>query len=211
MANLFSFFLSITEGLGYSGIIILMAIESSFIPMPSEIIIPPAAYLASFGLMNIYLIIAMGVLGSLLGAIFNYTLGYYLGRPLVYKLARHRLAKYLLISPEKILKAEKYFFDNSVSATFIGRLIPVIRQLISIPAGFSKMPFLKFIIYTTLGSFIWVSILAILGYFIGANQELFLKYYKEVSLILVLMIIVWIFRKKIYKKLSPNPKTQNLS
>lgn len=211
MANLFSFFLNITEGLGYSGIVVLMAIESSFIPMPSEIIIPPAAYLASKGLMNIYLIIAMGVLGSLLGAIFNYVLAYYLGRPLIYKLANHRLAKYFLINPEKVIKAEKYFLDNSVSATFFGRLIPVIRQLISIPAGFSKMPFLKFIIYTTLGSFIWVSLLAILGYFIGANQELFLIYYKEVSLILVLMIIVWIFRKKIYKKLSPKPKNQNLS
>jgi membrane protein DedA with SNARE-associated domain len=211
MANLFSFFLNITEGLGYSGIVVLMAIESSFIPMPSEIIIPPAAYLASIGKMNIYLIIAMGVLGSLLGAIFNYVLAYYLGRPLIYKLANHRLAKYFLINPEKVMKAEKYFLDNSVTATFFGRLIPVIRQLISIPAGFSKMPFLKFIIYTTLGSFIWVSLLAILGYFIGANQELFLIYYKEVSLILVLMIIVWIFRKKIYKKLSPNPKNQNLS
>ena len=191
LSEFFNFLLSITANLGYWGVGILMAIESSFIPMPSEIIVPPAAYLASLGKMNIWLIIIVGVLGSVVGAIFNYVIGYYLGRPLVYKLAAHPFAKFLLINPEKIKKAEKYFFDNATSATFIGRLIPVIRQLISIPAGFSKMPFGPFVFYTALGSTIWVSILAALGYFIGANQELLARYYKEIIWVLFIFGVLW--------------------
>lgn len=191
LSEFFNFLLSITANLGYWGVGILMAIESSFIPMPSEIIVPPAAYLASLGKMNIWLIIIVGVLGSVVGAIFNYVIGYYLGRPLVYKLAAHPFAKFLLINPEKIKKAEKYFFDNAISATFVGRLIPVIRQLISIPAGFSKMPFGPFVFYTALGSTIWVSILAALGYFIGANQELLARYYKEIIWVLFIFGVLW--------------------
>ena len=191
--------------MGYFGVGLLMAIESSFIPMPSEIIIPPAAYLASQGKMDIWLIIAIGVLGSIVGAIFNYVVAYYLGRPLIYKLAGHRFAKFLLISPEKVARAEKYFLENSVSATFIGRLIPVIRQLVSLPAGFSKMPFLPFILYTTLGSLLWVSILAALGYFIGSNQGLLMQYYNEISwglLGLGSLWIIWKIFKTINKKNS---------
>lgn len=196
--TLFNFILEITQNLGYIGIIILMSIESSFVPLPSEIIIPPAAYLASLGEMNIFIIIIAGVIGSIIGAIFNYTLSYYLGRPLIYKLAEHRFAKFLLIKPNKIIRAEKYFLNNSSSATFIGRLIPVVRHLISIPAGFCKMPFKKFIFYTALGSLIWVSILAGLGYFIGANKELLMNYYKEISYTLMIFGIIWI-SWKIYK------------
>ena len=198
LETFFNFCLGITESLGYSGLGILMIIESSFVPMPSEIIIPPAAYLASLGKMNIWLIIIFGVLGSVAGAVFNYFIGYYLGRPVVYKLASSSFAKFLSINPEKILRAETYFLKNSKSATFIGRLIPVIRQLISLPAGFSKMRFLPFIFYTTLGSFIWVSILALLGYFIGYNQELFQIYYKEIILIFGIIGSIWIIFK-IYK------------
>jgi membrane protein DedA with SNARE-associated domain len=198
LTNFFNFLLSITEGLGYTGLMILMAIESSFIPMPSEIIIPPAAYLASLGKMNIFIIILMGTLGSLIGAIFNYTLGYYLGRPIVYKLSEHKLAKFVFVNRDKLEKAENYFLKNSKSATFIGRLVPVIRQLISIPAGFCKMNFWVFIFYTALGSFIWVSLLAILGYFIGSNHELFMKYYKETTIILLLLGLIY-FSFKIYK------------
>ncbi len=172
--------------------------------MPSEIVIPPASYLASLGKMNIWLIIIFGVLGSLVGAIFNYLVGYYLGRPVVYKLAESSFSKFLFISPEKIMKAENYFLKNSNSATFVGRLIPVIRQLVSIPAGFCKMPILPFIFYTTLGSLIWVSILAGLGYFIGYNQELLHKYYKEILLILGVLGSIWIIYKiyKIFRKKS---------
>lgn len=184
--SFFAFLLGITKDLGYIGVGILMTIESSFVPMPSEIIVPPAAYLASLGQMNIWLIIIAGVIGSVIGALINYYLGYYLGRPLIYKLANHRFAKFLFISPEKIQKAEKYFFDNAISATFIGRLIPVIRQLVSIPAGFSKMPLGSFLLYTTLGSFLWVCVLAGLGYFIGSNQELLALYYHEIGWFLVI-------------------------
>lgn len=198
LTSLFNFFISITEGLGYTGVMILMTIESSFIPMPSEIIVPPAAYLASLGKMNIFIIIIVGTLGSLIGAIFNYIIGYYLGRPIVYKLSEHKYAKFIFINREKMERAEKYFLKNSKSATFIGRLVPVIRQLISIPAGFCKMNFTSFLVYTTLGSFIWVSILAGLGYFIGMNQELFTKYYKEILIILSLVGIAYCF-VKIYK------------
>lgn len=192
LTNFFNFLLSITQGMGYLGVGLLMAIESSFIPMPSEIVVPPAAYLASQGSMNIWLVVVFGVLGSLIGAIFNYGLGFYLGRSLVYKLANHRFAKFFLISPEKIQRAEKYFFDNSKSATFIGRLIPVVRQLISIPAGFAKMPFRSFIWYTFLGSTIWVSILAALGYFIGSQQELLALYYTELKWGLLFIGLLWI-------------------
>ncbi len=207
LQTFFTFLLEITEGLGYTGVGILMMIESSFIPMPSEIIIPPAAYLASLGKMNIWLIILFGVIGSVFGAVFNYILGYYLGRPLIYKLANSPFSKLFLINPEKIMRAEKYFLKNSNSATFVGRLIPVIRQLISIPAGFSKMRFLPFILYTTLGSLIWVSILALLGYFIGYNQELLQKYYKEIIIVLGLLGLIWIFWI-IYKSKTklPNPE-----
>jgi membrane protein DedA with SNARE-associated domain len=205
LSNFFVFLLSITKDLGYIGVGILMAIESSFVPMPSEIIVPPAAYLASQGEMNIWLIILFGVLGSVVGALFNYYLGFYLGRPLVYKLANHRLAKFFLINPEKIKRAEKYFFDNSASATFIGRLIPVIRQLISIPAGFSKMPLSTFLFYTTLGSLLWVSVLAGLGYFIGSNQELLSRYYHELGWFLIIafcLYVSWKIFKVVNKKNS---------
>jgi len=198
LETFFSFLLNITESLGYFGVGILMAIESSFIPMPSEIIIPPAAYLASLGKMNIWLIITFGTIGSVIGAIFNYVLAYYLGRPLIYKLAGSPFSKFLFINPEKIMRAENYFLKNSASATFIGRLIPVIRQLISLPAGFSKMRFLPFIFYTTLGSLIWVSILALLGYLIGYNQELLHRYYKEIIFVLGILGFIWIIYK-IYK------------
>lgn len=181
--------------MGYFGIGVLMAVESSFIPMPSEIIVPPAAYLASQGSLNIWWIIIAGVIGSVIGAIFNYYLAYYLGRPLIYKFAGSRLARLLLINPEGLARSEKYFLENSVSATFIGRLVPVIRQLISLPAGFSKMPFWPFVIYTTLGSFLWVSVLAGLGYFIGANKELLAKYYNEISWGLLILGVLWIIWK----------------
>lgn len=198
LINIFNFFLSITEGLGYMGVFILMVVESSFIPMPSEIIIPPAAYLASLGKMNIFLIIVLGVLGSLVGAIFNYFLAYYLGRPVIYRLANHRIARFFLLNPEKIKRAEEYFLNNSKSATFIGRLIPVIRQLISLPAGFCRMPFGWFVFYTTIGSFLWVSLLAGLGYFLGQNQELLEKYYNEIAWVLIIFGVIW-FLVKIIK------------
>ncbi len=199
LSSFIDFFLGITADLGYVGITALMAIESSFLPFPSEIVVPPAAYLASQGEMNIYLVVLFGVLGSVIGATINYFLSLSLGRFVIYKLANHRLAKFIFISPDKIKTAEEYFLKNSKSATFVGRLIPVIRQLVSIPAGFSRMKFLPFILLTALGSFIWVSILAILGYFIGANSELLHNYYNETTWLLLIfgvIYFIWKIRKR---------------
>lgn len=210
MQTIFSFILGITANLGYLGVGLLMVIESSFLPFPSELVVPPAAYLASMGEMNIFIIILIAVLGSVVGALVNYFLAASLGRFLVYKLAAHPIAKFLMISPEKIERAEKYFLNNSNSATFIGRLIPVIRQLVSIPAGLSRMPLLPFISLTALGSFIWVSILAALGYFLGSNQALLHSYYREVSWVLIALLIVYLFFKfrlfKFFKKKKKGEK-----
>jgi membrane protein DedA with SNARE-associated domain len=185
------------QSLGYAGIFFLMAIESSFIPFPSEIVVPPAAYLASQGKFDVFLVFLAGLLGSLLGAIFNYFLARFLGRPLVYRLAGHRYARWLLIDQVKLEKAEKFFSDHSGSATLIGRLVPVVRQLISLPAGFCLMPFFKFIVLTTIGSGVWVAILTALGYFVGANQNLLLSYYREISLAFLLIASVYlIFLKR---------------
>ncbi|MFA5155496.1 MAG: DedA family protein [Patescibacteria group bacterium] len=195
--ELINWVLDVTQGLGYTGITILMAIESSILPLPSEIVIPPAAYLASQGKLELWLIILAGTLGSVIGATVNYVISLYLGRPLVYKLAGTRYARWLLITPEKITRAEQYFLANDRSATFFGRLIPVVRHLISIPAGFSRMPFGLFIVYTALGAAVWVSILAALGYFVGANQALLLKYYREISWGLLLLGVTWVGWKMI--------------
>ena len=194
----------IISKIGYYGIVILMTIESSFIPFPSEIVIPPAAYLAYQGEFNIYLVILVGIAGSLLGALINYYLAYTLGRKIIYSLANKRFSKFLLISPEKLDKAEKCFLKYGNASTLIGRLIVGVRQLISIPAGFSKMNLKSFIFFTSLGSGIWIVILAFLGYNIGYNQELFNKYYQEISLLFILLAVIVIIGIIIKKKIKNN-------
>jgi len=141
-----------------------MAIESSFIPFPSEIVIPPAAYKAAAGELNIFLVVFFGTFGALIGAFVNYFLAYYLGRPVIYRLVNTRLGRMCLLDEQKIHKAEEYFIKNGAVSTFVGRLIPAIRQLISIPAGLAKMGLKKFVLYTTLGALLWNMILAIVGY-----------------------------------------------
>lgn len=191
--------LSITADLGYGGVFILMTIESSFLPFPSELAIPPAAWLASQGKMDLMLIIFFGTLGSLTGALFNYYLALYLGRPLVYRLIETRAAKFLRLNKSNLEKAEAMFLKNSRQATFICRLIPVVRQLISIPAGFTKMPIRPFVLLTTLGSLLWVIVLALLGYALGANQDLLEKYYGEIQLVLLALGVIW-FGYFLFKK-----------
>ncbi len=203
LTSITHFFLSIFSQLNYPSIIALMTIESSFIPFPSELVIPPAAYLAQQGVLNIYLVVICGVIGSLLGALINYFLALTLGRAIIYKLANTKIAKLLLINEHKIKKSEEYFLKYDKLATFIGRLVFEIRQLISIPAGLAKMNIWSFMLYTTLGSLIWNIILALLGYFFGANQEMFKTYYKEFSIgsiIIFIAIIVLILHKKKKKK-----------
>lgn len=189
---MFDSFLAFFASVNYWGVFVLMTIESSFIPFPSEIVIPPAAYLAAQGKLNIYLVILAGSLGSLLGAIINYFLALYLGRPIVYKLVKTKIAKYLLLNQEKVEKSEKFFLKYNKSSTFFGRLIPVIRQLISLPAGFSKMNILSFSFLTFLGALIWSTVLGLLGYFFGANDEKLRQYYQEILYIIIFILIVFI-------------------
>lgn len=177
-----SFMLGVTADLGYLGVFGLMAIESSFIPFPSEVVVPPAAYLAAKGEMNLALVVVSGLFGSLIGALVNYYLALYLGKPTVDKLLSKSWAKFLLLDKKKLDKAEKYFVQHGAISTFVGRLIPGIRQLISLPAGFSRMNVAKFAFFTSLGAGIWVLVLALLGYYFGENEELFALYYHEITL-----------------------------
>ncbi|MDE7406897.1 MAG: DedA family protein [Muribaculaceae bacterium] len=145
-----------------------MAIESSFIPFPSEVVVPPAAYLAyKSGDVNVVLIVVLATLGSLVGAWVNYYLSVWIGRPIVYKFANSRFGHICLINEEKVGKAEAYFDKHGAASTFFGRLIPAVRQLISIPAGLARMPIVKFSIFTALGAMVWNIVLASLGYWLG--------------------------------------------
>lgn len=150
--------------LNYWVITLLMAIESSFIPFPSEIVVPPAAYQAAHGDKNVFLVIFFATLGALIGAVINYAIAYYLGRPIIYKFANSRIGHMCLIDEHKVQVAEKYFDDHGAVGTIIGRLIPAVRQLISIPAGLARMQFSKFMLYTFIGAGLWNAILAAIGY-----------------------------------------------
>lgn len=150
--------------LNYWVITLLMAIESSFIPFPSEIVVPPAAYQAAHGDKNVFLVIFFATLGALIGAVINYAIAYYLGRPIIYKFANSRIGHMCLIDEHKVQVAEKYFDDHGAVGTIIGRLIPAVRQLISIPAGLARMKFSKFMLYTFIGAGLWNTILAAIGY-----------------------------------------------
>lgn len=155
------------DHLNYWTITLLMAIESSFIPFPSEVVVPPAAYKAAGGSdMNVFLVVFFATLGANIGALFNYYLAYFVGRPIVYKFANSRFGHMCLIDEDKVKNAEHYFEKHGALSTFIGRLIPAVRQLISIPAGLSKMKLSTFLLYTTLGAGIWNTILAAIGYYL---------------------------------------------
>ena len=167
--------------LNYWWILVFMAIESSFIPFPSEVIVPPAAFLAMTpdNPMNIFLVIVVATVGADLGALVNYYLAKWLGRPIVYKFADSRFGHMCLIDRAKVEHAEEYFREHGASSTFFGRLIPAVRQLISIPAGLSGMHLGKFLLFTTLGAGIWNTVLAGLGYIIYKNFDV--KTTREVS------------------------------
>lgn len=169
----------------YLTITILMAIESTFIPLPSELVLPPAAWKAALypDQINLFLIILFASLGCVLGATFNYVLSRTLGRTIIYGLADSKAAKFFFINREKIQKAENYFVENGNTSTFVGRLVPGIRHLISIPAGLAKMDFKKFLFYTFTGSLIWNTILSLLGYYFGKNQELVMQHLKPFSIV----------------------------
>ncbi len=158
------FFQWFVENANYLFVFVFMVIESSFIPFPSEVVVPPAAYLAAArGDMNVVAIVAVATAGALVGALVNYFLSMLIGRPIVYKFADSRLGHALLIDREKVEKAEAYFDRHGAVSTFIGRLIPAIRQLISIPAGLARMNIWIFMIFTSLGAMVWNAILAGMG------------------------------------------------
>lgn len=205
MEHLFQILLDFTSNFGYWGVFLLMVVESSFVPFPSELVIPPAAYLAYQGEMQLILVVIFGILGSLVGAILNYFLAMWLGRPLVYALTEKKWAKIFLISSKKVEKAESYFLKYGGVSTFLGRLLPAVRQLISLPAGFSRYNFGRFVFFTTIGAGFWVIVLAVLGYYFGANQEIIMAYSSEIglySMVFVILVVVFLyftgrFRKKI--------------
>lgn len=156
------------DNLNYTTVTTFMAIESSFIPFPSEAVVPPAAWKAAVtGEMNVFLVVLFATLGALIGALFNYFLALWLGRPIVYKFANSRFGHMCLIDEEKVKYAEEYFDKHGAISTIVGRLVPAVRQLISIPAGLARMGLGRFLLYTTLGAGSWNIILAILGYYMS--------------------------------------------
>lgn len=215
------FFGWFVENANYWFVFVFMMIESSFIPFPSEVVVPPAAYLACTDTgagagMNIYGVVAMATLGALAGAFINYYLALWIGRPVVYRFADSRLGHACLIDRAKVDKAEAYFDRHGSISTFIGRLIPAIRQLISIPAGISRMNVAKFAVFTTLGALLWNSILAALGYWLSltvAPADLFDKveeynrYLTWAGYALALLCLAYIFWNafKPRKPASSNP------
>lgn len=200
LADIVNFIVETIGSLGYIGIFILMFLESTVFPIPSEIVMIPAGYLAHKGEMNIYIVILLGVLGSLGGALFNYYFALKFGRIFLMK-----YGKYFFVSPETIEKTEKFFKNHGHISTFSGRLIPGLRHYISLPAGLAKMNLFLFCLYTTLGATIWVIILTLLGYYLGDNQELVKEYlrYLIIGLLVSLAILgFWYYKKVKNKKLS---------
>lgn len=205
------------KNMNYGSITALMAVESSFIPFPSEIVIPPAVYVAGHEesslnaspsyILNVLFIVLFGTLGAMIGAIINYFLSLWLGRPIIYAFADSKAGHLLLLSSEKIRKAEDYFNNHGKVSTFVGRLIPGIRQLISIPAGLARMHFGSFLLYTFLGAFLWNTILALLGYIAHGQADLINRYSHELSVIilalLAILVVYFVVKKVVKTKKSP--------
>lgn len=199
--------------MNYASITALMAVESSFIPFPSEVVIPPAAFVAGQPesvlcatgnyTVDVLLIVLFGTLGAMIGAIINYALSVWLGRLIIYKFADSRLGHLCLLSGEKLERAEAYFREHGNVSTFIGRFIPGIRQLISIPAGLSRMHFGAFLWWTFLGAFIWNCVLAAIGYIAAGQMSLIKEYSHELSIVLIALFgvgIAYLVIKQIIKR-----------
>ena len=196
MHEIANYIVELVGSLGYMGIMIMMFLESTFFPFPSEVAMIPAGYLSAKGEMNIFLVIFVGTLGSLLGALFNYYLAKKYGRRGVLA-----FGKYFFFTEEKLEKMESFFMKHGSFSTFVSRLIPGVRQLVSLPAGLSKMPLNKFMLYTTLGAGLWSTVLALLGYFLGDNEALIKEYLHEIVLgtlgvIAVATLIYFYFNRK---------------
>jgi membrane protein DedA with SNARE-associated domain len=200
---------SLLGNLNYGTVFFLMMLESTVIHVPSELVVSPAAYHAAGGNLNIWLVILFSTLGADLGATINYVVAYFVGRPVVYKFANSKLGHLCLLNQQKVEKSEKYFYDHGMVATITGRLIPGIRHLISIPAGLAKMPYMWFLLYTTLGAGVWNCILAALGWYLHAivpesqlNDKImeYGDYIKWTIIALVLVAVAYFAIKHYIKK-----------
>lgn len=211
------------EHASYMLVFVMMVVESSFIPCPSEVIVPPAAYLATSSLagagtvgtgMNIYMVVAVATAGALVGSLINYYLAVWVGRPIVYRFANSRLGHACLLNEQKVEKAEAYFDRHGSVSTFIGRLIPAVRQLISIPAGLAKMPIGKFVTFTCLGAGLWNIVLAALGYWLGRlyspdQLQMEIEHYNSYLTIAGLAILGGCVLYILWNALKKHPKNKN--
>jgi membrane protein DedA with SNARE-associated domain len=197
LGGLVEWIIHVVGQLGYTGIFVMMMLESSFFPFPSEVVMIPAGYLAYRGEMSMSLAIVVGVAGSLAGALVNYYLAVWLGRPFL-----ERYGHYLLLPPEKLHKVEAFFRRHGEISTFVGRLITVVRQYISFPAGLARMALGRFLLYTGLGAGIWVAVLAAIGYVAAGNEGLIRAYSRQASLgllafcVVVMVLYVLLRRRK---------------
>ncbi|MCI6209061.1 MAG: DedA family protein [Prevotellaceae bacterium] len=200
---------SLLGNLNYTTVFILMMLESTVIPVPSELVVSPAAYHAAAGNLDMMLVILFATLGADLGATINYVAGYYLGRPIIYRFANSKWGKMCLLNQEKVEHSEKYFDNHGMVATITGRLIPGIRHLISIPAGLAKMNYWKFLLYTTIGAGVWNCILAALGWYLHTivpEEQLHDKileygeYIKWIIIVLVIIAIAYFAIRRFIKK-----------
>lgn len=201
---------SLLSNLNYFTIFILMMLESTVIPVPSELVVAPAAYHAAGGNLNVWLVILFSTLGADVGATINYLAGYFLGRPIIYRFANSKWGHVCLLNQAKVEKSEKYFYDHGMIATITGRLIPGIRHLISIPAGLAKMKFWQFLLYTTIGAGVWNCILAFLGHYLHSFvpetelEDKILEYGEYIKMVIIVSVAIallyflakWMLKKK---------------
>ena len=216
-----NWFSSLMGNLNYWTVFILMYVEGIVIPVPSELIVSPAAYHAAAGHLNVTLVIIFATLGAVLGSATNYVAAYYLGRPIVYKFANSKLGHLCLLNQEKIEKSEKYFNDHGVMATLTGRLLPGIRQVISVPAGLAKMTFWKFMLYTTIGAGIWNCVLAALGWYLHSIvpeeqlNEKILEYNHHIKVVILslfgMMVAYFIVRRFLNRRKKNKAQSSNPS
>lgn len=204
-----NFLSTLLGNLNYGTILFLMLLESTVIPVPSEFVVAPAAYHAASGNLNVFLVVLFATIGADLGATINYVVSFFLGRPIIYRFANSKWGKMCLLNQQKVEKSEKYFDDHGVTSTLIGRLVPGIRHLISIPAGLAKMNYGKFIMFTTIGAGVWNCILATLGWYLHSivpEEQLedkigeYAEYLKFFFVLLFVIFIGYLAVKAIIKK-----------
>lgn len=204
-----SFITSLLYNLNYPTILLLMLLESTVIPVPSELVVAPAAYHAASGELNVFLVVLFATIGADMGASINYFVALYVGRPVIYKFANSKWGKLCLLNQEKVEKSERYFDNHGVAATLTGRLIPGIRHLISIPAGLARMNYWKFLLYTTIGAGLWHAILAAMGWYLStfvpeneleATIEQYNHYIVGAIVVLVVLAVVYFAIKTVRKQ-----------